>query len=81
METVYRTYLNGELLYSGDDLGMAIREWDRSSFSVEERVGGVAVATYVNEPDGLLQVRDGWILHVLENGHVFLNPNLTDGAA
>lgn len=76
---VYRTYTNGVLRYSGPDLEAAIRMWD--AMAVPGVPGGVAVATYeVNSkyPSGLLQVRDGWILHCHDDQSVYLNPSLQE---
>lgn len=76
MHTVYRTYADGELLYSGESLEQAVRTWDAATYQGPAPAGGVSVATYADEPYGLLQTRDGWILHVRENGAVYLNPNV-----
>ena len=79
---VYRTYVDGALKYSGPDLGEAARAWDASTYNLGKSVpGGVAVATYqgVSYEPGLLQLRDGWILHVHDDGTVFLNPSVKEG--
>lgn len=78
--TVFRTYVEGRLVYSGPSLEDAARTWDRETHNPSRPMpGGVAVATYegVGYEPGLLQVRDGWILHVMEDGTVYLNPNIT----
>ena len=82
--TVYRTYTDGALKYTGPDLEEAIRTWDREAPA--GTAGGVAVAVYEVEgsdeslpyDSGLLQLRDGWILHVLEDGTVYLHPRLSE---
>lgn len=75
---VYRTYTNGTLRYSGPDLEAAIRAWD--AYAVPDVPGGIAVATYQGVPyePGLLQLHDGWILHVHNDGSVYLNPSLQE---
>lgn len=75
--TVYRTYADGRLLYTGPDLSVAISEWNRNTYR-KRAVGGVVVGEYVEEGYGLLQVRDEWILHVRENGDVFLGSQLDE---
>lgn len=80
-ETVYRAYVNGSLLYTGSDLEAAIRTWDYATRGAPAPAGGVAVAVYEHNAryeSGLLQLRDGWILHVYEDGRVYLNPNLKE---
>lgn len=79
--TVYRTYVEGALHYSGPDLTEAARAWDAATFSLGRTVpGGIAVASYegVTYEPGLLQLRDGWILHVHEDGTVFINPSIKE---
>lgn len=77
MRTVYRTYVEGRLLYTGDSLEKAITAWDRETYTMGRvTAGGVSVATY----DDLLQVRDGWILHVREDGTVYLHPRVLQEA-
>lgn len=80
--TVYRTYVKSRLAYTGPDLEAAIRMWDNESLKLAGDgipvPGGVAVATYEEMHYGLLQLRDGWILHVHEDGAVYLNPSLKD---
>lgn len=77
MHTVFRTYVGGALQYTGGSLEDAIRAWDAATYSAGRSVpGGVSVATYSDESYGALQLRDGWILHVLENGVTYLNPGL-----
>lgn len=77
MRTVYRTYVEGRLLYTGDSLEKAIAVWDRETCTMGRvTAGGVSVATY----DDLLQVRDGWILHVREDGTVYLHPRVLQEA-
>lgn len=77
--TIYRTYVESKLHYSGESLEEAVRTWDRETYSLGKSVpGGVAVAEYEGHPgeSGLLQLRDGWVLHVHEDGTCYLNPRL-----
>jgi hypothetical protein len=74
MKTIYRTYVNGELFYEGKSLEDAVRTWDRETYRLGKSVpGGIAVASYLDD----LQMRDGWILHVMDNGVVYLNPQMS----
>ena len=82
MVTVYRVYTEGALLYSGPDLSEAARTWDAATFNLGRTVpGGIAVASYqgVTCEPGLLQMRDGWILHVHEDGTVYIHPSIKEG--
>jgi len=73
MNTIYRTYVEGTLHYEGDSLEDAARTWDRETYSLGRSVpGGVAVATYSGE----VQVRDGWIMHVHDDGTTYLSPTV-----
>ena len=79
--TTYRTYVESKLHYTGDNLESALRAWNKATFNLGRSVaGGVSVATYEDHPgtSGLLQTRDGWILHVREDGTCYINPNLTE---
>ena len=79
--TVYRTYVEGQLLYSGDSLEEAIRQWNAATHKLGHSVpGGVSVATYSEESYGPLQLRDGWILHVHEDGTTYLHPRVLQEA-
>ncbi len=71
--TTYTTIVNANYLYEGDDLEKAIRTWDSESVHRSGLSGGVMVKTFDDEG---LMIRDGWILHVNDNGHVYLNPRL-----
>lgn len=75
MTTTYKTIVNANYLYEGGDLERAIRVWDSESIRRADISGGVMV-TFFND-EGLM-VRDGWLLHVSSEGHVYLNPNLKD---
>lgn len=70
--TEFSTYVDGEIVYSGSSLPDAIRTWDASTHSTPKASGGVLVQQFANG----LCVRDGWVLHVFENGQTYLNPNL-----
>lgn len=71
METIYKTIVNAGYLYEGPDRERAIRTWDAESVHRSDLVGGIMVQTF--DADGCM-VRDGWLLHVNESGHVYLNP-------
>lgn len=72
--TEYVTWVTGIEQYRGPDLPSAIRAWDSnpSVLAGGRTPGGISVQTW----QGGYMVRDGWILHVYDNGQVFLNPNL-----
>ena len=68
--TIYKTVANGEVLYDGESKESAIRAWDAESVYRAGLHGGVAVQSF----SGDTMVRDGWVLHVNADGHVYLNP-------
>lgn len=68
--TVYRTLVNGEVEYEGDDKERAIRAWDSLTLSQPSH-GGIEVQSFDGEG---CMIRDGWLLHVSSDGHVYLNP-------
>lgn len=68
--TVYKTVVNANYLYEGPDREAAIRAWDAESVSRADLTGGIMVQGFSGE----IMVRDGWLLHVSEDGHVYLNP-------
>lgn len=70
MTTVYKTIVNANYVYEGSDKESAIRAWDAESVHRANLVGGVMVQSFKDD----IMVRDGWILHVNESGHVYLNP-------
>lgn len=70
--TVYKTVVNANYLYEGDSQELAIRAWDAESVHRADLSGGVMVQSF----SGDVMVRDGWILHVSESGHVYLNPRV-----
>ena len=74
MSTLHTVYVNGERVHEGDDLETAVRTWDQHSFTGEVREGGIEVRTWNVNGE---MVRDGWILHLSDNGAVYLNPNIT----
>lgn len=67
----YTVIVNGETLYTGDDLEDAIRSWDAKTHCTVVTSGEITVRS---------PLRDGYILHVAD-GHVYLNPNLADTRA
>lgn len=75
MTTTYKTIVNANYLYEGGDLERAIRVWDSESVHRADISGGVMVQSFNDEGD---MTRDGWILHVNNDGHVYLNPCLKD---
>lgn len=74
--TTYKTLVNAVYLYEGEDLETAIRTWDSESVARADISGGVMIQSFDNEG---VMIRDGWILHVNEDGHVYLNPRVKDG--
>ena len=74
MVTEYTTFVKGETVYKGESLEDATRAWDGNPevFGGGIVPGGITVQQWRNG----LMVRDGWILHVYDNGQVFLNPNI-----
>lgn len=73
MVTVYRVYVDDVVVDVFDSLEWAIREWDRSTYNLGRIVpGGIEVQEF----EGEVMMRDGWILHIQPNGTVYLNPNL-----
>lgn len=75
METrkVFTTYVNGKMVYSGDSQERAIRIWDAATYSLGKSIpGGISVQEF----SGDLMVRDGWILHIHNDGTVYLNPSI-----
>ena len=69
---VFKTVVNAVYVYEGESQEQAIRAWDAESVHRTELHGGVMVQEFAGE----LMVRDGWILHVSEDGHVYLNPRV-----
>ncbi len=70
---VFKTVVNANYVYEGDSQELAIRAWDAESVSRADLHGGVMVQEFdANE----IMVRDGWILHVSEDGHIYLNPRV-----
>lgn len=74
MRTEYVTYTDGTDVYRGANLSEAIRAWDAATYQVAPNSGGISVQSWQGE----VMVRDGWILHLHDNGVVYLNPNLTE---
>lgn len=72
METIYKTIVNDRYIYKGSDQEAAIRAWDSESAYRADIAGGVMVQSF----HGAVMVRDGWILHVNKEGHVYLNPRI-----
>lgn len=73
--TTYTTVVRNESVYHGSSLEHAVRAWDGATFNAGATIpGGIAVAAWANG----VQVRDGWILHVREDGTVYLNPRVKE---
>jgi hypothetical protein len=71
--TVYTTVVRGTSVYSGDSLTDAARAWDANTYNLGGTVpGGIEVRTYRGE----YMVRNGWILHVHDDGVVYLSPHI-----
>lgn len=71
-KSVFKTVVNAVYVYEGDSQELAIRAWDQESVHRADLHGGVMVQEFSGET----MVRDGWILHVNEDGHVYLNPRV-----
>lgn len=71
--TVYKTVVNANYVYEGDSQELAIRAWDAESVHRADLAGGVMVQSF--DVNGNM-TRDGWLLHVSEDGHVYLNPRI-----
>lgn len=69
--TEYVTTVNGVTAYKGNNLKEAIRAWDHETFT-GPHTGGITVQQWHDDT----MVRDGWILHVRDNGVVYLNPKV-----
>ena len=74
MHTIYKTIVNANYIYEGESLEKAIRAWDSESVHRANLVGGITVQSF--DADDVM-IRDGWILHVNESGHVYLSPTIT----
>jgi endonuclease YncB( thermonuclease family) len=70
---VFKTIVNAVYVYEGESQELAIRAWDSESVHRADLHGGVMVQEF---DAGEVMVRDGWILHVNEDGHVYLNPRV-----
>lgn len=73
MRNTYKTVVNAVYVYDGDNQEVAIRAWDRESVRRTDLVGGIMIQSF--DDDGIM-IRDGWLLHVSESGHVYLNPRI-----
>jgi hypothetical protein len=72
MQTIYRTEVNDDRVYEGEDKEAAIRAWDAATYNQPFARGGIGVQSFKN----FIMVRDGWLLHVSDKGHVYLNPRV-----
>jgi hypothetical protein len=66
------TWADGAELYRGDSLESAARAWDAATHTGPAPAGGVAEHSYAGD----VMVRDGWILHVTDDGRVYLSPSV-----
>lgn len=71
--TTYQTVINGKVEYEGEGKERAIRTWDALTLSYPYSVGGIQVQSF--DASDII-IRDGWLLHVSETGHVYLNPRI-----
>lgn len=71
--TTYKTVVNAVYVYEGTDQEAAIRAWDAESIVRSDLHGGIMVQSF--DADEVM-IRDGWLLHVNESGHVYLNPRI-----
>jgi hypothetical protein len=74
MSTVeYTVYVEGDAVARTEELSVAVAEWDRRTYNEGRSVpGGISVQEF---RDGLM-VRDGWIMHVHDDGTVFLSSTI-----
>lgn len=72
-ETVFTVVVRDTTVYGGNDLEAAIRTWDASTYNLGTFVpGGIEVRTW----RGGLMIREGWLVHVRENGVTYISPSL-----
>lgn len=73
-ESVFKTTADDVIVYEGASLEDAIRSWDHATYDkARVVVGGIEMKG--TTPSGLI-VRDAWLLHVNEDGVVYLSPHL-----
>lgn len=73
LENTFRTYTDGRLVYEGPSLETAVRTWDAKTYGARcSTAGGITIASRIGD----VMVRDGWILHVHEDGTTYLNPGI-----
>jgi len=73
--TFYTVVTPSGVQWRGSVLSDAIKMWDSLTYRMEGITsGGIMVETH----SGGLMVRDGWILHVHENGVVYLSTRLME---
>ena len=75
----YAVWVNGECKLKTNDLETAIRTWDGQPENFRRKPdqplsGGISVQIF---HVGLM-VRDGWILHLMDDSQVYLSPNLKE---
>ena len=70
--TLKITVIIGELNYPFDTFEDAARFWDGETFAAPAPFGGIAVQEF----DGEIMVRDGWLLHVGTDRSVYINPRM-----
>lgn len=73
-KTIFRTYVDGRLVYEGESLESAARVWDAQTHDAGRSIpGGITVADH--NADGVW-LRDGWIMQVMLDGTVHLSPHI-----
>lgn len=74
IRTEYTTYVDGNPVYHGASLSDAARAWDKATVAAGQSVpGGVSVQSWNRHN---MMVRDGWIMHVHNDGTVYLSPSI-----
>jgi hypothetical protein len=73
IENKFITYVEGNPVYTGHSLTEAVRAWDAKTYNLNKSVaGGITVQMF----SAGVMVRDGWVLHVMDDGTTYLNPNI-----
>lgn len=78
VETIYTTVVNGKMIRETNRAQLAFAAWTQESHALAyagvRPTGGVQVQSLNSEG---VMVRDGWLMHVAENGHVYINSTVT----
>ncbi len=75
MHTVYTITHHGEMSEPMPELETALSEWDGIQHHAGPARPGDGIEVQAWDEDGMM-VRDGWVVHVLENGSFYVNPQI-----